>query len=167
MIWLCSSGLQRLQLSCYQFRRLLESFLPDLHSHFVETKIVAEMFVVGWFQTLFVYLAVLPKATVDRIWDIFVFERDWKIIFRIALSLLQVAQPNVLGQTIDTTMTVLNTFPEPMRRSLEAEELIHDALSIKVTNSILLQLREELHSCQVEGSSAFKTYMLSEACASE
>lgn len=116
------------------------------------------MFVVGWFQTLFVYLAVLPKATVDRIWDIFVFERDWKIIFRVALSLLQLAEPNVIGQSIDTTMDVLNTFPEPMRPLLRPEALILDALSIKVTNTLLFQLREELHHSQSESSAKFKGF---------
>ena len=36
-------------------------------------------------QTLFLYLDALPKRLLVRIWDIFLFERSWKIFFRVSL----------------------------------------------------------------------------------
>ena len=117
---------------------------------------VPEMFVVGWFQTLFTYLTVLPSETLDRVWDIFMFERDWKIMFRLGLALLEVAESSVVGHSIETTMSVINTFQDPLLAQLEPGLIINKALSIKVTNVVLHHLREELRESSREDAASVK-----------
>ena len=160
---LFSPGMNRLQLCCYQFQRLFESFLPELKKHFEQEKIVPEMFLVGWFQTVFVYLTALPRTTLDRIWDIFIVERDWKIVFRIALALLLLAQPHIAAEPIDTTIKILSTFPEPILSALEPDQLIHDSLNIKVTNVLLYQLRQELERSKNETAQDIQSFCVERA----
>lgn len=138
-----SPGLDRLHLNCFQFQRLFEIGMPALAEHFEEEKVMVEMFIVGWFQTLFLYLNVLPRETLDRIWDIFLFENNWKIMLRVALALLQLSEEHILGKRIDEVMQFLNTFPDKWDEILAPELLIEHALAIKVTNSVLSKLQKQ------------------------
>ena len=103
-------GLKQLKLCCYQFQRLLSAFLPHLFEHMVGEGIVVEMFVIGWFQTLFLYVDALPPATRDRIWDIFFFERSWKIFFRVGIAIMELAMPALLK-----VRTLLPSIPASFR----------------------------------------------------
>ncbi|TMW61978.1 hypothetical protein Poli38472_009471 [Pythium oligandrum] len=136
-------GLQRLQLHCFQCQRLFELAFPALSDHFETEKVMLEMFVVGWFQTLYLYLNVLPRETLDRIWDIFLFENNWKIVLRVSLALLQLAEPHIQGKPIEDVMQVLNTFTDKADELLAPEPLLTKALSIKVTNSMLQKLAKQ------------------------
>ncbi|KAJ0402624.1 hypothetical protein ATCC90586_010863 [Pythium insidiosum] len=136
-------GLQRLQLHCYQCQRLFELASPALAQHFDDEKIMIDMFVVGWFQTLFLYLNVLPRETLDRIWDIFLFENNWKIQLRVALALMQLAEPFIAGRHIDEIMQFLNTFASKSDELLAPAALLRRSLQIKVTNAMLLKLARQ------------------------
>lgn len=138
-----SPGLHRLQVHCFQLQRLFELTLPALAAHFEREKVVAEMFTVGWFQTLFLYLNVLPRATLDRIWDIFLLENNWKIMLRMAVAILQLSEEHVLGKPIDEVMQFLNTFGGKSEELLAVDALVERALSIKVTNSVLTKLQRQ------------------------
>jgi hypothetical protein len=137
-------GLQQLQLHCFQTQRLFELLTPALSEHFENEKVLIDMFTVGWFQTLFLYLNVLPRETLDKLWDIFLFEKNWKMLVRTTLALLQLSEPHIVGQPIDQVMQFLNTFSTPSGENLLAPEtLIPRALSIKVTNSMLTKLSKQ------------------------
>lgn len=136
-------GLQKLQLHCFQTQRLFELAVPELFEHFENEKLMIEMFIVGWFQTLFLYLNVLPRETLDKIWDIFLFERNWKVMIRVALALLRLAEPHVVNQPIDQVMQFLNTFASKGDELLAPEVLIKQALGLKVTNSMLNKLAKQ------------------------
>ncbi|DAZ95228.1 TPA: hypothetical protein N0F65_003463 [Lagenidium giganteum] len=138
-----SPGLQKLHLHCYQFQRLFELGFPTLSDHFDDEKVMAEMFIVGWFQTLFLYLNVLPRETLDRIWDIFLVENNWKIMQRVSLALLQQSEPFIVSRPIDEMMQFLNTFGNKSKELLAADVLIPKALSIKVTNTVLTKLQKQ------------------------
>ncbi|KAF1322911.1 Gtpase-activating protein gyp5, partial [Globisporangium splendens] len=139
-----SPGLHRLQVHCFQAQRLFELGLPELAAHFETEKVVAEMFTVGWFQTLFLYLNVLPRESLDRVWDIFLFEKNWKIMLRVAVALLQISEPHVIGKPIDEVMQFLNTFAGKSTELLAREELISKkALGVKVTNNMLTKLQRQ------------------------
>ena len=120
-------GLKQLKLCCYQFQRLLSAFLPHLFEHMVGEGIVVEMFVIGWFQTLFLYVDALPPATRDRIWDIFFFERSWKIFFRVGIAIMELAMPALLKvrtapspPTPASLLFVSHSLPRPwLRRPLD------------------------------------------------
>lgn len=136
-------GLHRLQVHCFQLQRVFELALPELSAHFEREKIVAEMFTVGWFQTLFLYLNVLPRASLDRIWDIFLLENNWKIMLRVAVAILQIAEPSVRDQPIDEVMQFVNTFGGESERLLAPAALVEKALAVKVTNSVLTKLQRQ------------------------
>lgn len=138
-----SPGLDRLHQYCFQCQRLFEIGMPALAEHFEEEKVMVEMFIVGWFQTLFLYLNVLPRESLDRIWDIFLFENNWKIMLRVALALLQLSEEHILGKRIDDVMQFLNTFPDKWDEILAPELLIEHALAIKVTNGVLSKLQKQ------------------------
>ncbi|OQR93213.1 hypothetical protein ACHHYP_02761 [Achlya hypogyna] len=137
-----SPGLQRLHLHCYQFRCLFQAALPELYDHFEAEHVMVEMYIVGWFQTLFLYLNALPKETLDALWDIFFFERSWKIMFRAALGMLKLAEPHLVGKSIDEMMVFLNTFGDDPT-ILTKVALLPTAFSIKVTNSMLKKLERD------------------------
>lgn len=138
-----SPGLDRLHLNCFQCQRLFEIGMPALAEHFGEEKVMVEMFIVGWFQTLYLYLNVMPRETLDRIWDIFLFENNWKIMLRVALALLQLSEEHIIGKPIDEVMQFLNTFPDKWDEILAPELLLEHALAIKVTNGVLTKLQKQ------------------------
>lgn len=136
-------GLHRLQVHCFELQQLFELASPALAAHFAAEKVVAEMFTVGWFQTLFLYLNVLPRASLDRVWDVFLYERSWKILLRVALAILQLSEPHVLDRPIDEVMQFLNTFNGDSDRVLAPDALVTKALSAKVTNRVLTKLQRQ------------------------
>lgn len=138
-----SPGLHRLHLHCFQYQRLFELGLPELAAHFELEKVVVEMFIVGWFQTLFLYLNALPRETLDRIWDIFLMENNWKIMQRVALAVLQVSEPSIANKPIDEVMQFLNTFGGQAKQLLSPDALLSKALSVKITNSMLTKLQKQ------------------------
>lgn len=103
-------GLQNLQSQCFQLKRIIELTMPSLAEHFEKNKVITEMYMVGWSQTLFLYLTVLPRQSLDRIWDIFVWEKNPKIILRASLALLQIAEPYIRDQETDEIMQFLSGF---------------------------------------------------------
>jgi len=105
-------GLKMLQQRCWQFSTLLGLFFPEISDHMNRIGMVSEMFVVGWFQTVFMYMDAMPYTTVRRIWDIFFFERSWKILFRVSLALLKLVEDNLLLGTIETNLKLLERYPQ-------------------------------------------------------
>jgi hypothetical protein len=85
----------------------------------------------------------MPSSTLDRIWDIFVFERNWKVIFRVALALLEASEELLLQFDPTQVMDFLRKFPG-CEDLLDCERLIPNALDIKVTNKMLALLEAEL-----------------------
>ena len=54
----------------------------------------------------------MPRETLRRIWDVFVFERSWKILFRVALALLALAEPELLVRDLAEMMSFLQRYPK-------------------------------------------------------
>ncbi len=132
---------------CYQFRRCFEALAPRLYRKCLGANFIVEMFFIGWFQTLFVYLDVLPTETLDRIWDIFIFERSWKIMFRVALALVQIIETKALalltdGRGVEGVHVHFTSFPDHLEE-LAPDRLIPRALRIKLTNATLRNLKLE------------------------
>lgn len=136
-------GLHTLHVHCFQTQRLLELTEPALAEHFASEKMPIEMFAVGWFQTLYLYLNVLPAEALDRIWDIFLFERNWKIMLRVAVALLQLSNEFVMDKPIDEIMQFFNTFADKADDLLAEAPLTERALRLKVTNAVLTKLQKQ------------------------
>ncbi|GMF35473.1 unnamed protein product [Phytophthora fragariaefolia] len=136
-------GLHTLHVHCFQTQKLLELTEPALAEHFALEKVPIEMFAVGWFQTLYLYLNVLPAETLDRIWDIFLYERNWKIMLRVAVALLQLSKEFVMEKPIDEIMQFFNTFADQANDLLAEAPLTQRALRLKVTNTVLTKLQKQ------------------------
>ncbi|CEG39392.1 5methylthioadenosine sadenosylhomocysteine deaminase [Plasmopara halstedii] len=136
-------GLPTLHVHCFQAQRLLELTKPELAHHFSSEKVPIEMFAVGWFQTMYLYLNVLPLDSLDRIWDIFIFDHNWKIMLRVALALLQLSEKFVMNKPIDEIMQFFNTFADKADEILAETPLIEHALSLVVTKTVLSKLQKQ------------------------
>ncbi|POM59686.1 hypothetical protein PHPALM_31543 [Phytophthora palmivora] len=136
-------GLHTLHVHCFQTQKLLELTEPALAGHFASERVPIEMFAVGWFQTLYLYLNVLPQDSLNRIWDVFLFEKNWKIMLRTALALLQLSEEYVMEKPIDEIMQFFNTFADKADEILAEAPLTERALRLKVTNTVLTKLQKQ------------------------
>jgi hypothetical protein len=134
--------LRYLKICCRVFERLIQIKLPVLADHFQHHDLNVGLFALGWFQTLFLYLPSMPSATVCHMWDIWLVERSFKIFFRVGTAILFLSQPILLNHELEGMMTYLNTIPDATL--LNPDILIACALNIKVTNSMLTELEEEI-----------------------
>jgi hypothetical protein len=69
--------------------QLVRAHLPRLAAHLEAEGLHPTMYLTQWLLTLFAYN--FPFAFVTRVWDAFLHE-GWKVIFRVALALLKLAQ---------------------------------------------------------------------------
>jgi hypothetical protein len=136
--------LRCLKICCRVFEKLIQIKLPVLADHFEHHELNVGLFALGWFQTLFLYLPSMPSATVCHMWDIWLVERSFKIFFRVGTAILFLSQPILLNNELEGMMSFLNTFPDATL--LSPDILIPCALQIKVTNSMLMELEEEVKS---------------------
>lgn len=74
-------------------QKLLAEKLPKLHKHFEAIGCEVSMFATDWFLVLFA--TTLPSETAARVWD-GVFLEGPKVLFRVAIALLQMWQPLLL-----------------------------------------------------------------------
>lgn len=72
-----------------QLRGLIRRFLPRLSAHFDRHSVDVTWFASEWFLTVFTRS--FPFDMVVRVWDVFLAE-GWKIVFRVALAILQLSQ---------------------------------------------------------------------------
>ena len=102
-------GLPLLKRKCLELRLLLDARCPELSRRLCAQGVVLEMFAASWLQTLFVYVDVLATASLDRAWTVFLFERNWKVVHRVALAMLATLEPHVLAvcERPDMTFSLL------------------------------------------------------------
>ncbi|CAK8988184.1 unnamed protein product [Durusdinium trenchii] len=125
----------KLGVTVWQFDRIVEAFLPDVHAVLQVNGVTAEYYAMQWFLTLFA--SDLPQRAVHRIWDRFLVA-GWQVIVQVGLALLkQIA--DVL-QSLDAceTLTFLKKFVR-MRR-FEPEVLLADAQQFEVSHRMLSEL---------------------------
>lgn len=70
------------------FEQLLKQVIPNISSHFEDVGVHVPTAIAGWFLVAFVNT--LPSETMLRVWDILFFEKSPVVIFRVALSLLEI-----------------------------------------------------------------------------
>lgn len=93
-----------LHLRIYQFDRLIEDTLPELHLHLKNQKIKSSMYAIQWFLTLFAYK--FPLDMVLRIYDVVVAE-GLESILKFALNLMIKNNDHLLTLTFDDLLDFL------------------------------------------------------------
>ncbi|CAM9905468.1 unnamed protein product, partial [Ectocarpus fasciculatus] len=112
--------------------------LPALAAHFDSIDFSIDMVAMGWFQTLFVYLHAMPRATVRRIWDWWLSSGDFEVFFRVSMALLELSEEHLLPLDFDGTVEYFNNFPEPS--VLSPDVLLPSAAAVEVEDGELMYL---------------------------
>lgn len=134
-------GVTGLRMRMWQLARLFEYHCPDLYNTLEDEGMSLDVFCIGWVQTLFLYIEAMPAHTIDRIWDIMIFESSWVIIFQVSVALVKLSSDVLKGQELDEIVMYFNNFPNPS--ILEPDVLLVEASKINLTEDILDQLRGE------------------------
>lgn len=134
--------LRTLKFFCRVFEKLIERKLPVLADHFDHYEFRVGLFVLGWFQTLFLYIPSMPSSTLNHMWDIWLVERSLKIFFRVGTAILFLSQAALLNQDLEGMMMYFNTFPDSS--ILRHDVLIPCALRIKITNRMLHEIEKKV-----------------------
>eukprot|EP01102_Stenamoeba_stenopodia_P022939 TRINITY_DN9749_c0_g1_i1.p1 TRINITY_DN9749_c0_g1~~TRINITY_DN9749_c0_g1_i1.p1 ORF type:complete len:426 (+),score=76.12 TRINITY_DN9749_c0_g1_i1:330-1607(+) len=120
---------------CFQvLEQLMELFLPRLAAHFANESIVTSTYATSWFSTLFTYT--LDFSLVLRIWDM-VLAEGLRTVYRIALGLLKLLQPELLKLSFEEIVNTLKIIPP---NKITADELMHAAFEFKLSAKKLEKL---------------------------
>ncbi|ODQ58251.1 hypothetical protein WICANDRAFT_56960 [Wickerhamomyces anomalus NRRL Y-366-8] len=109
-----------LHLKLYQFDRLLEDMLPNLHSHLLRQGVRSSMYASQWFLTFFAYK--FPLEFVLRIFDIIITE-GFESILKFAVALMQANESKLITLNFDDLL-------EFLKESLFSAYLIHDVITV-------------------------------------
>jgi hypothetical protein len=120
--------------------RLLEVYCPELQQTLQSDGLSLEIFTIGWIQTLFLYVEAMPAETIDRIWDIFIAESSWVIIFQVAIAIIRLATSSLRGKPLEAILEYFNVFPES--EILEGDLLLAEACRVHITEEKLQHLQE-------------------------
>ena len=108
---LFSEDLEKLKKYFYVFERLINIFLPELYSYFLDNNINVSYFISPWFITLFTdafpHISNLSEPKIImRIWDLFIFN-GWNSIIKIGISIIKHFESKLLNLTFETLLRFL------------------------------------------------------------
>lgn len=135
-----SNGVFGLKLRLWQLAVLIEIYCPTIHAQMLEENVNLEVFCISWVQTLFLGIEAMPAITVDRVWDIFIHECSWVIIFQVALAIIRLSEKKLLLLPIDQVIMYFNQYPDP--KVLDCKNLLDEASTISFDESTLNALEE-------------------------
>jgi len=127
-----------LHIFCCIHERLVASFLPILAAHFRKEMVCSDHYVRKWFASIFTQC--LAKEYVSKVWDIYLSE-GVKIVFRIALVLLQLQQNILLEMDFGKIVQRLHYCD---KLSVPPNELINQALELNVTTAKLEKEKQKV-----------------------
>ncbi|XP_013923045.1 PREDICTED: rab GTPase-activating protein 1 [Thamnophis sirtalis] len=144
----------------YQLERLMQEYIPDLYSHFLEINLEAHMYASQWFLTLFT--AKFPLYMVFHIIDLLLCE-GISVIFNVALGLLKVSitifwpNPDLehdLGQALNEVQASRKTWFNRTLSSIKTAEEKADALNkeLLMTKQKLIDAEDEKRRLEEESA---------------
>jgi len=137
-IWLLTSaGLQWQIKESRCFQVLLAAHHSNVFKHCAGEGVAPELFYCLWSQALL--HGCLGNAELLRLWDLFVFERSHKILFRAAIAIFVLLEKKILGKDDERIMRAL--FEQEGWQFADGEVLAK-ALELKVTRSMLRAIAE-------------------------
>ena len=146
---LFSDDLEKLKKFFYVFERLINIFLPELYSYFLDNNINVSYFISPWFITLFtdVYPHVSnltePKIIL-RIWDLFLFN-GWNSIIKIGISIIKHFENKLLTLTFETLLRFLinDIIKSDFFENENFDTLIYITLNFKIGAGLITNLENE------------------------
>lgn len=128
-------GFPELKCSYYKLLSLMKKYLPAVYNVLRNAKVCPDYYACQWFLTLF-YLNVKQNVFV-RILDVFLYEKNFKIVYRIALALLKLNESKILSNPkFDTLMGVVQN----LGNNVDLGCLFEEAFSIKITQTMLNEI---------------------------
>jgi hypothetical protein len=97
------------QKKLYVFEALGRQHLGALWVYLEEQGLHPSMYATEWLMTLF--CRGFPFDLVTRVWDIFIHESDYKIIYRMSLTLLKNREDELMNANFEGIMAILKTIP--------------------------------------------------------
>ena len=146
---LFSDDLEKLKKFFYVFERLINIFLPELYSYFLDNNINVSYFISPWFITLFtdVYPHVSnltePKIIL-RIWDLFLFN-GWNSIIKIGISIIKHFENKLLTLTFETLLRFLinDIIKSDFFENENFDTLTYIILNFKIGAGLITNLENE------------------------
>ena len=93
----------------YVFSGLLDKFLPTLANHFEHENIHPSMFVTEWIMTIF--CRGFSFELVTRVWDIFIAECNFKIVYRVCLAILKCQEKEIIAASFESILAIIRDLP--------------------------------------------------------
>lgn len=143
------------ELFFYQLDRLIQLYLPSLHSTFYIAGIWPRLYSIPWFLTLFSGSFKKQESLVIKLWDLILY-KGWKVVFKTSLVILDNLAHHLIGRDFDEIMSVLSEMTRNERYSyIFTENLLRGLDSFKVTNRMLEYLKEEFRSNHIDTANRF------------
>uniref|UniRef100_A0A8C5MV29 Rab GTPase-activating protein 1 n=1 Tax=Leptobrachium leishanense TaxID=445787 RepID=A0A8C5MV29_9ANUR len=125
----------------YQLERLMQEYIPDLYTHFLEISLEAHMYASQWFLTLFT--AKFPLYMVFHIIDLLLCE-GISVIFNVALGLLKTSKDDLLLTDFEGALKFFRVqLPKRYRSEENAKKLMELACSLKISQKKLKKYERE------------------------
>jgi len=128
----------KLKIALYQLERLMQIYIPDIYGDLLSKEISCEFYGIQWFITLF--STDFEEPYLHIVWDMFIV-CGWKVIFRLALSILRLLQREIAEFDYEKLICLLKN--DIRDNKLLQILAIKNMLKFKVTNNQLLLLQEE------------------------
>lgn len=125
----------KLGVTIWQFDKIVEAFLPKVHTELDKHGVNAEYYAIQWFLTVFA--SDLPQPTVRRIWDRFLVA-GWQVIVQVGLALLYSVQDELPELDNSAALVFLRKFARSNTRG--AEDLLELASTFRVSHRMLSSL---------------------------
>lgn len=119
------------------YSRFIAVSRPELFQHLTDEKLMVEIFVSGWLQTLFAQQ--FDLGLVFRLWDVF-FTYGFIFLIKVSLVLLKHAEPTLLKMSNTEIIFNLKSLPT---RVLDYDRLIEEAIALEIPEDILDASSEE------------------------
>uniref|UniRef100_A0A4W3IZ97 Rab GTPase-activating protein 1 n=1 Tax=Callorhinchus milii TaxID=7868 RepID=A0A4W3IZ97_CALMI len=125
----------------YQLEKLMQEYIPDLYSHFLNISLEAHMYASQWFLTLFT--AKFPLYMVFHIIDLLLCE-GISVIFNVALGLLKTSKDDLLLTDFEGALKFFRVqLPKRYRSEENAKKLMELACSMKIGQKKLKKYEKE------------------------
>eukprot|EP00927_Polykrikos_kofoidii_P055760 TRINITY_DN49979_c0_g1_i1.p1 TRINITY_DN49979_c0_g1~~TRINITY_DN49979_c0_g1_i1.p1 ORF type:complete len:583 (-),score=97.04 TRINITY_DN49979_c0_g1_i1:123-1835(-) len=116
----------------WQFDRIVEGFLPNVHAALEKNGVNSEYYGIQWFLTLFA--SELDQAIVRRIWDRFLVA-GWQVVVQIGLALLYKVQDVLHTMDACHMLSFLRRFVRTS--TYDVDDLLRTALSFQISHQML------------------------------